>query len=316
MQMKHNIFFQRKTPLALAGMALAVALSGCGGATNNTGILATPTSGPVVNGLSAADALNGTLFEISGLASANALTDPAHAVGYLSAPVASTAKPSAVIAGAFGGTIPLGFTPDGSFGAAGSNIGTAVLDGSSVIFGASISNGNDAKQPIPIDPSSVTLTSPDAAGFSQKLTFTLTANSAGPLATAQYTTPAFTLPFATPGLHSFVVSVADTSGQSSTTTFDVVTVNATTVALYAANITPDGAGGTPGTTPQPIAPGSVATITNPVAGARAQSTADGNGVVILFTTPGKQTFTVTPAGGTPVTQTIDLSAFAGKAFIE
>lgn len=273
MQMIHKQIW--RTAFAATSLACVAMLSGCGGASNGTPLLTTPLSGPAVNGLSANDILNnqGTLIELSGLASADAQT------AYLTGAVASTAKPSSVVANAFGGTIPLGFAPDGSFGVSGSNIGTAVAPGASVLFGASISGGNSTTAPIAINPNGVVLTSSEVPGFSQPLKFTASEAQTGPLVAAQYTTAAFKLPFTTTGLHSLVASVSDASGQSSTTTFDTVVLTSTDAAVYA-QIT-DAKG-------NPL-PGATATITgqiNPAAPATQQATADDNGVVILFATPG------------------------------
>ncbi len=273
MQMKHKPIW--RAAFAATSLACVAMLSGCGGASNGTPLLPTLLSGPAVNGLSANDIINnqGTLIELSGLASPDAK------IAYLTGPTASTAKPSSVVANAFGGTIPLGFAPDGSFGVSGNNIGTAAAPGASVIFGANISGGNNTTAPIPINPSSVVLTSPEVPGFSQPLKFTTSNKQTGPLVAAQYTTGAFPLPFTTTGLHSLRVAVSDASSQSSTTDFDTVVVASTDAAVYA-QIT--NAKGVP-------LPGATATITgqiNPAAPAIQQATADGNGVVILFATPG------------------------------
>ncbi len=300
MQMIHKQIW--RAAFAATSLACVAMLSGCGGASNGTPLLATPLSGPAVNGLDANNALGGTLFEISGLASADAAT------AYLTGPVASTAKPSSVVANAFGGTIPLGFAPDGSFGTSGSNVGQGVAPGASVIFGASISGGNNSTAPIAINPSSVVLTSPEVAGFSQPLKFTASSKQTGPLVNAQYTTAAFTLPFTTTGLHRLVASVSDASGQSSTTSFDTVVVGPNDGALYAANII-IASTKTPGTTTTSgLSPGDVVELDDPAtgaavvtAGARQQATADGNGVAILFAPAGTYNVKATSADGKTVT---------------
>ena len=300
--------------LLTLGAGLA-ALSGCGGGSVNKGIIPTPASGPVAYGLSASDVVNfGVTDEVSGLALPIAGQDPQT---FLTGAVASTGKPLSPIA--VNGTIPLGFPGGGTFGINSQQVGSAVLAGQpGVIFAASLSNGTNptTSQPVPLQTDSVTLTSPEAAGFSQKLTYSLPTTPTGPLANAQYTTAPFTLPFTTPGLHGFRISLADQLGQTSTTDYQVVVVDASTVAVFAQNITPDNADGTAGTTAQTINPGDTATITNPVTGATAQATADTQGTVILFTTPGVQKLTVTPAGGTAVTQTLDLTTAAGTAVIQ
>ncbi len=317
MQMIHKQIW--RAAFAATSLACVTILSGCGGASNGTPLLPTPTSGPAVNGLSANDALGGTLFEVSGLASADAST------AYLTGPVASTAKPSTVVASSFGGTIPLGFAPDGSFGVATLNAGTAVAPGASVIFGANISGGNSATAPIAINPNSVVLTSPEVSGFSQPLKFTTafsnqthgTAKTPSPLAAAQYATAVFTLPFTTTGLHSLRVAVSDAAGQSSTTDFDTVVVGPSDGALYAANIV-IASTKTPGTTTtSALSPGDVVELDDPTtgaavttAGARQQATADGNGVAILFAPAGTYAVKATSADGKTVTVQQDK---AGKA---
>ncbi len=312
MQMTHYKFARKAAPLTAAGLALAAILSGCGGPSNSTGILPTATATPAVEGIDpGAEIQLGDVYEDSGFATTDAKT------GYLTGAVASTAKPLAPIANTFNGTIPLGFSPGGTFATTGGPTGAAVSASASVIFGATIANGTSGSSPSAIVPSSVILTSPEVSGFSQALKFTFTNNQTGPLANAQYTTGAFTLPFNTPGLHTVRVAVSDQAGASSTTDFEVVVVNSTTVALYASNITPDAtitADNKTGTA-QAINPGDTATITGAVEGAKAQTTADSNGIVILFAAPGKQTFSVTDAGKT-VTQTVDLSKAAGTAVIQ
>lgn len=299
MQMKHKQSW--RAVFAATSLACVAMLSGCGGTTNGTPLLATPTSGPAINGLDANNALGGTLFEVSGLASPDDMTY------YLTGPVASTAKPSVVVANSFGGTIPLGFAPDGSSGASATNTGMAVAPGTSVVFGASISGGNTATNPIAINPNSVVLTSSEVSGFSQPLKFN-GVNRSGPLANAQYTTGTFTLPFTTTGLHSLTVSVSDTSSQSSTTTFDTVVVGPNDGVLYVSNIV-IASTKTPGTTTTSgLNPGDVVELDNPAtgaavttAGARQQTKADSNGVAILFAPAGTYAVKATSADGKTVT---------------
>lgn len=307
MQMIHKQIW--RVALAATSLVCLPMLSGCGGASNGTPLLPTPLSGPAVNALSANDALGGTLFEVSGLASSDAAT------AYLTGATASTAKPSSVVAGAFGGTVPLGFAPDGSFGVSTNNIGQAVAPGASVIFGANISGGNNLTAPIAINPDSVVLTSSEVSGFSQPLKFTASAKQTGPLVAAQYTTGAFTLPFTTTGLHRLRVAVSDTSGQSSTTDFDTVVVGPADGALYAANIIIANTKTAGKTTTSGLSPGDVVELDNAAGvavtttGARQQATADTNGVAILFAPTGTYTVKATSADGKTVTQQTDA---AGK----
>ncbi len=326
MQTKHKQIW--RTAFAASSLACVTMLSGCGGASNGTPLLATPVSGPAVNGLDANNALGGTLFEVSGLASPDGLTS------YLTGPVASTAKPSAVVANSFSGTIPLGFAPDGSFGLTTSNVGIAVAPGANVIFGASISGGNSTTAPIPINTSSIVLTSTEVPGFSQPLKFNTTFTSqsgANPLVQAQYTTGTFALPFTTTGLHRLVASVGDQSGQSSTTTFDTVVVGPNDAAVYVGFInipntkkpgTITTAGLSQGDTIEldDAKTGVKATL---VAGARQQATADTNGVVILFIAPGTYTLKSISADGKTVTQqqdaagkTVTITIDPGTAFVQ
>lgn len=298
MQMTHKQIW--RAAFAATSLACVAMLSGCGGTTNGTPLLATPTSGPAVNGLDANNALTGSLVEVSGLAS------PDDTTYYLTGPVASTAKPSVVVANSFGGTVPLGFAPDGSAGQATKNIGVAVAPGTSVVFGASISGGNTSTNPIAINPNSVVLTSSEVSGFSQPLKFN-GVNRNGPLANAQYTTGTFTLPFTTTGLHSLTVSVSDASSQSSTTTFDTVVVGPNDGALYAANIIVASTKTAGTTTTSGLNPGDVVELDNAAgtavttAGARQQTKADANGVAILFAPAGTYAVKATSADGKTVT---------------
>ena len=293
--------------LALAGFALAgFALAGCGGATTATEQL-TPTrdASPTVYGLQAEAFFQGGEFlQTSGLGT------PDGATGFLTGAVDYAGTPIP-IQDVGNGKIPLGFAPRGTY--INREPSGAVAPGTQVIFGAYLANGIDAASGdlVDLDPSGVTLTTrrPDGSeqipGFSLPLNFSL--NPEGALANAQYRTAPFTLPFGTTGLHSFAVTVTDVRGASnplgtSTTFFDVVVVTPTDVAIVARIL--DDAGDP--------APGATATITNPVADARAQTTADDNGVVVLFTTPGVQTYTVT-IGDAAYTGTIDVSASAGQA---
>ncbi len=309
MQMTHKQIW--RAAFAATSLACVAMLSGCGGTSNGTPLLATPTSGPAVNGLDANNALTGSLVEVSGLAS------PDDTTYYLTGPVASTAKPSVVVANSFGGTVPLGFAPDGSAGQATKNIGVAVAPGTSVVFGASISGGNTTTSPIAINSNSVVLTSSEVSGFSQPLKFN-GVNRNGPLANAQYTTGTFTLPFTMTGLHSLTVSVSDASSQSSTTTFDTVVVGPTDSALYVSNIIVQDTKNAGKTKASGLSQGDVVELDDPATGAkitppanaRQQATADSNGVAILFAPAGTYALKATSADGKTVTVQQDA---AGKS---
>lgn len=305
--------------LASLGAVTSVLLSGCGGTTTNGDSLrATVPSGPIIYGLQATAAVDGVAYdEVSGLASADAKTP------YLTAATAYTGT----ILQSYG-TLPVGFSPSGSY--IDGSIGTAVAPGASVIFGAAISNGNSTTQIIPINPSSVTLTSSEVPSFKQALTFTN--STTGPLANATYRTAAFPLPFTTTGLHSLTASVADTAGNTGTTTFDTVVVTSSAVAFYTGvTLGPDPKN--PGkTTTTPINPGDVAELDNATTGVkvasvgtRDQATADANGVVILFVPPGTYTFKTTSADGKTVTvqqdaagktAVLDLTKAGGTAVVQ
>jgi hypothetical protein len=255
--------------------ALLSGVAGCGGTTYNGNTLGGIQSAtPAAYGLEAFNAVNAAdntgFLEVSGLASADGQT------AYATAAVDSTATPLSGLS--VGGKIPLGFTPGGQF--ADSKLYGGVAAGAPVVFRVALSNGQNSTTTIPINPSSVVLTSPEAAGFTQSFTFN-SALTTGPLSNALYTTPTFNLPFATTGLHSLTVAVADTSGQSSTTTYAVPVIAPANAGVLAQVVDAKG---------NPI-PGATATITGAVAGA-AQPISDAQGVVILFAAPGTQTITV------------------------
>jgi len=223
------------------------------------------------------------------------------ATGAITGALSSTAKP-------LEGTVPLGFP-------AGTTDSAVPASQAGVTFRALIANGNTGTGLSGIVDSSVVLTSPEVTGFSQRLTFDL-AGAGNGLNAGQYTTAAFTLPFTTSGIHQLTASVSDTAGQSTTTTLGVV-VAPTDVALFLSSFdtgttTPP----TPATATTPEKPGTeifkaiTAGDTVTVDGAAgtgvyptgyAATTADDNGQVALFTTPG--THTITEMKGTTVVQT-------------
>lgn len=274
-----------------AGFALLAA--GCGGTkTFNNTLRATLPSTPTAYGLEATAFANGVdTIEVSGLSSAAGSP-------YLTAATASTAVPISTQAGAEG-TIPLGFAPGGKY--LNSVFPAAVAPGASVQFRASISNGVDTKTnlSVPINPNGVVLTSSEVAGFSQALSFAPdTSNQA--FANATYSTGTFTLPFTTTGLHSLTVSVTDQENTTTTTTYDVAVVGPSDAAVVAELVDSKGNAVT----------GATATITNPVTGARAQTTSDDNGVVVLFAAPGAETISATKGA---LTGTDTQTLVAGQA---
>jgi len=153
------------------------------------------------------------------------------------------------------------------------------------------------------------LTSPEVPGFSQPLTFD-SAGAGNGLNAGQYTTAAFTLPFTTSGIHQFTAALSDAAGQSTSTTLGVVVVAPTDVALFLQSFdtgTPDPKSKTtpPADIFTAITPGDTVTIdgvqgTGVYPTGYAVTTADDQGTVVLFTTPGAHTVTETDAKGTVV----------------
>lgn len=307
-------------------IAAALLVGGCGGASTNTaGLRPTPAAQPAIYGLEPSGVVNtGVFLETSGLATPDGKT------GYLTGAVSSTVtKPISTLD--VNGTIPLGFAPDGSY--INHSIGIAVNPGAAVRFAAYASNGTDplTSQVIPIvTPNGVTLTSSDFGLSNLVLPFVGAANiGSGALANGQYAAN-FTIPASTTtGLHSLTASIADTSGQKTSTTFDTVVVRPGDVAFYTAVTEgPDGSGAT---APTPINPGDVAELDSAatgtkvaVLGARQQATADAQGTIILFVPAGRYTFKTTSSSGVVTTQedsagkpaVLDFTKDGGKAVVQ
>jgi hypothetical protein len=269
--------------LLVAGIG-ALSVGGCGGAkTYGSSYGTSQAATPVAYGLEAYGAVSFTgtnrYVELSGLGSPDGTT------AYATAAVTSTATALPGLT-SYTGTIPVGFAP-GSVFADGKSYG-AVTPGTQVVFRVAVGNGQTSGGTVPaIVPSSVVLTTPENPSFQEAFTFKSGATS-GPLANALYITPTFTLPFTTTGLHVFVVTVADTSGQSSATTY-AVPVLANGDAAVLVQVGSQVSQNPPITYPLG---GATLSITNPIAGAQAQSTADSQGVAVLFASPGQQTITV------------------------
>jgi len=265
--------------LAALGASAAILLSGCGGATNNAS--PAPSATPTIYGINPADGTTG-----SGLQSSDAKT------GYLTGALSSTAKP-------LEGTVPLGFP-------AGVTASSALSSQANVTFRAEIANGNSGNGISAIVPSSVVLTSSEVTGFSQPLTFD-SAGAGNGLNAGQYTTAAFTLPFTTSGIHQFTAAVSDAAGQSTSTTLGVVVVVPTDIALFLQSFdtgTPDPKSKTTPPTDifNSITPGDTVTIDGGQGSGVyptgfAATTADAQGTVVLFTTPGAHTVTETDTTG-------------------
>lgn len=268
--------------LAAFGVSAAVLLSGCGGATSNQG--PAPAATPAIYGVNPADGTTG-----SGLQSSDAKT------GYLTGALSSTAAP-------LEGTVPLGFP-------AAATSSAAPAGQAGVTFRALVANGNAGNGISGIVGSSLVLTSPEVPGFSQPLTFDL-AGTGNKLNGGQYTTAGFTLPFTTSGVHQFTAVVSDVAGQNTSTTLGVVVVAPTDVALFLRRFDT----GTKDTKTPPaevfksIKAGDVVQVdggpgTGVYPAGYTPTTADDNGQVALFTTPGTHTVTEFKPDGTTVVQT-------------
>ena len=300
-------YLGRIGPLAALGASAAILLSGCGGSSLNGTLRAAPTASPVAYGVTPTNANSGIGGSIgSGLESADATT------AYITGALSSTAI---TIPGE--GPFPLGF-PAGAASTATNPDGTSVLltaapVGASVRFKADLANGNNGESGGAIVPASVILTSSDIPGFAQQTLMFDGANIAtGPLANGQYVSAPFPLAVPKSGIYRFAVAVADEGGQSSSTTFAVAAVAPTDAALFLENIKPGDTvtiDGGPGIGVYPATGYNAAT-----GSASAPTIADGQGTVVLFTTPGvhKIVDASTDAKGvvTTTTQTITVAATA------
>ncbi len=342
MTLKSHLLNKRslRAGLPLAGLGIAAAaLSGCGGASTNTGAASVPTpnSGPVVYGVNALALESGanTQGETSGIAfTPSGSTAPVGAViaatGYQTVtgagplPAYQATFPNA--GGATAG-VPLGFTSGGNYYNVSSPVAAIPTNyAGTLVFGAYISTGVKNTVPVDLNTSSVVLTSSEAPTFSQQLTFDPNFGS-GVLAQAQYKTAPFPMPafLQTTGLHNLHTTISDVAGQTSTTDFSVLALAPTdSAALVTVNFT-NASSQTVGVG------GAIATITNPLpniaaykdysapTGAAAlpltTSYADAQGVVLLFAAPGTQTVTATGIdpfdGKTPVSGSVQVALTAG-----
>lgn len=288
--------------LAVLGASATILLSGCGGSTSNAG--PAPSATPTIYGINPADGSTGSGLQFSA-AGTDAKGNPTTtATGAITGALSSTAKP-------LEGTVPLGFP-------AGTTDSAVPASQAGVTFRAFIANGNVGNGVGAIVPSSVVLTSPEVTGFSQPLTFD-SAGSGNGLNAGQYTTAAFALPFTTSGIHQFTASLSDVGGQTSSTTLGVVVVAPTDVALFLSSFdTGTQTAPTPATATAPAKPGTeifnaitAGDIVQVDSGAGtgaypsgyAVTTADGNGQIALFTTPGTHTVTEFKPDGKTVVQT-------------
>lgn len=321
--------FTRQTlkavPLAGLGAVLAAVLSGCGGATTGGSLgVATPDSSPVVYGLNAQAAINGTLQQASGLAYGNGASQAGVLTAATGYKTDSGPGPLPTFQKNFSTGIPLGFAPDGSYVSSVSGQALPTASANAVVFRAYISTGAKGGNSIDLNTGSVVLTSSEAPAFSQPLAFDKAGIGTGPLGQGQYTTGTFALPAAltTTGLHNLHTVVADVAGQKSETDFSFVEVGPADAALFAANITADGQTGTPKSAA--IGTGDVGELDNPTTGAavvspgaKQQTVADAQGVIVLFAPAGQYIFKTTSADGKTVTkQTVDLSKASGAAVLQ
>lgn len=307
-------------PLAGLGVALAAVLSGCGGASTSTSPLAaTPDSGPVIYGLNAQGAVGGTFQEASGLG----FTD---AGGAQAAVLTSAAKyttdsgagPLPAYTTNFSTGIPLGFPTSGGYVTGQPSMALPTTSVGAVVFRAYISTGAKGGNKVDLDSNSVVLTSAEATGFSQKLNFDQAGIGSGPLGQGQYTTGTFALPaaLATTGLHSVSVALADVNGQRSHTDFVFAELAPGDVALYLQNFDTGTKDKNGNEVFNPIAAGDTVTLDGGAGigvypTGYAATTADAQGTVVLFTTPGTHTVTETNAKGVVVqTSTFTVAAEA------
>lgn len=300
---------QRAGLLAAFGASAVAILSGCGGSSTNTGRAASVAT-PTVYGTNVSNGTTGSGIEFPVTTPATATTGPVTATtGGIVGALSSTAVP-------LEGTLPLGL-PAGALESDNNTVGQVVPAGQpGVVFRALIANGNVGNASGAI--TGATLTSPEVTGFTQALTFTGVGD--GPAASAGYTSPAFTLPFTTSGIHQFTATATDEGGQSGATTLGVVVVAATDSAVVVQIVTPDTSQTPP--VPTPVA-GATVSITNALPGVTAYnatatapqtSVTDAQGEAVVFAVPGKQTITVTGTDikGNPATGTDTQTLVAGQ----
>lgn len=325
----------------LCALGAALLLGGCGGSSFQTKTFGPPTpAGPAAYGLQGTAAnpaitaqTGGPFFvEVSGLGS------PDGAKVYLTAAtdfqVISGAGPLSDVDPNKTGKVPLGFSTGGQYIdslTGGDTVATpeAVAPGTPVVFRASISNGISADgKSIPIKYDGVTLSSADPQWTLGTLPMTFNFTNSGPLANGTYVTGQpvttgngtpvpFTLPFTTTGLHSLTVSVTDDNGQQTKTIYTIPVAQPSEVTVFAQNIDTGTKGQDGKEAFQTFEAGDKVSISNPVAGTQAEATADQQGTVVLFTTPGAQTLTYRSAdGGTTYTQPLALDNAAGTTVIQ
>lgn len=318
-----------RVALPLAGLgAFAAVLSGCGGAsTNNTQIIATPDSGPVIYGVNALALSSGALttgetsslvFTPAGGAQTVALVG---AINYKTTGGAGplpTYKASFPATGTSDAGVPLGFGAGGLYFNSTTAVSAVPTTAGNIVFGVYVSPPVKNSAPVDINPSSIVLTSPESPSFSLPIVFDPNFGAGANVSQTQYKTAPFALPafMQTTGLHDLKASIADVAGQSSTTDFAVPVVAPTDVALFlqSINVLVPAVAATAATPAKPatvvntaINPGDTVTIDGGK-GIGVYPTgytgtlADAQGTVVLFTTPGTHTVTETDPTGKTVVQ--------------
>ena len=313
--MLQNKYLGRAGFLTTLGASAAILLSGCGGSSTSPTQTPATQADPAVYGSNFATGLTGSNFVFSnGTNTVGAIT------GAISATGTGFALEGGVATGfVAGGQNPLTIPSATAKGQTGTppflSFGFALAPSQAgVVFRALIANGNSGETVDPINPSSVVMTSSEVPSFTEQLSFDNAGIGAGPAGDGQYTTPAFTLPFTTTGLHTFNVAVAGQSGKSSSTTFQTVVLAPTDSAVVVQILDADG-------NPQT---GALVTVTNAVPGVAAYestpaapqtSVTDGDGVAIVFAAPGSQTITATgkDAKGNPLSGSDTETLVAGQA---
>jgi len=323
----------KKSTLSLTGLgafgAAALLLNGCGGSSfskDTFGNFAEVL--PVAYGLDPI-AINPNFastpvgYELSGLGSPDGKTAYITAAtafnvvtnsGGASLPVNVNTSTSATAAP----QLPYGYSTGGKYIDAAASLGTAavaVQTGASVTFRAALANGIASNATPPI--ASATLTSTDPQWTLGTLPMTFNDVKSGPLANGTYVTGTnftptpFTLPF-TQGIHSVVVTVTDSVGRVTATTFEIPVAAPTSVTLFLqsftvavpATTTPPITAAT--TKQTPITPGDLVSIDGGTGVA-----ADAQGTAVLFTTPGTHTATETaPATATAAAKVVQTATFA------
>ncbi len=205
-------------------------------------------------------------------------------------------------------TLPLGFSTKGQYIDAVNQAGVTVASvasvqsGASVVFRAALANGIADNLTAGITSATLTTTDAELAavpGLTTGLPMSLNVVT-GAFTNATYVTGTggtptpFTIPASTTtGLHTVIVTVTDDAGRITATTF-IFPVVAPSDAAVLAVVAPTLPEGSPQGATATIT-SATATITNPIAGANAQATADTQNNVLLFAAPGAQTITVTAA---------------------